>query len=77
MRVFSIDGRSWVVRPELLTESGRACGWETILFESSPAGAARLVYRPAGWLRNASDSELAAALAEAEPVRARWGSTDT
>jgi len=73
MRVFSSAGRSWVVRPELLDESGVQRGWETILFESSPAGAARLVYRPAGWLRTASDSELAAALAEAEPVRAQWG----
>lgn len=73
MRVFSTGGRSWVVRPELLDESGVRRGWETILFESSPAGAARLVYRPAGWLRGASDSELAAAFAEAEPVRAQWG----
>jgi hypothetical protein len=73
MRVFSSAGRSWVVRPELLDESVARRGWETILFESSPAGAARLVYRPAGWLGRASESELAAALAEAEPVRARWG----
>jgi hypothetical protein len=62
-----------MVRPELLDESGARRGWETILFESSPAGAARLVYRPAGWLRTASDDDLAVALAEAEPVRAQWG----
>jgi len=73
MRVVSIDGRSWVVRPELLEESGTRAGWETILFESSPLGAARLVYRPAGWLRTATDADLAAALAEAESVRSQWG----
>lgn len=77
MRVFSSAGRSWVVRPELLDESGVRRGWETILFESSPAGAARIVYRPAGWLRTASDSELAAAFAEAEPVRAHWGAPES
>jgi len=73
MRVFSTAGASWVVRPELLDESGARVGWESILFENEPARAARLVYRPVGWLRTATDEELAAALAEAEVVRARWG----
>jgi hypothetical protein len=73
MRVFTLGGESWRARPELQDESGARVGWESILFES-PARAARLVYRPVGWLRTATDAELAAALAEAEAVRARWGS---
>ena len=73
MRIFNIAGESWVVRPELLDESGARIGWESILFENEPARAARLVYRPVGWLKTATDEELAAALAEAEAVRARWG----
>jgi hypothetical protein len=35
--------------------------------------AQRLVYRPAGWLTQASTIELAAALEEGVFVRARWG----
>jgi hypothetical protein len=73
MRVFNAAGESWVVRLELLDESGVRNGWESVLFENQPARAARLVYRPVGWLRTATDAELEAALQEAEAVRAHWG----
>lgn len=76
MRVFKVqDGTSWVARPDGQPPSmeGATAGWEAILFEKGAAGFARLVYRPAGWLQNATEEELAAALAEAEAVRARWG----
>jgi hypothetical protein len=44
-----------------------------VVFESTPVGAAaRLVYRPAGWLGAATVQELAEALAEGDAVRARW-----
>lgn len=76
MRVFRVrDGSNWLARPEEAAPGGppSRSGWESILFEQQPSGAARLVYRPAGWLDTASEAELAAALAEAESVRSRWG----
>lgn len=77
MRVFKVqDGTSWTARVEAGAEAPtgeRRAGWEAVLFESSPAGgAARLVYRPAGWLTGATLQELLSALAEGETVRARW-----
>lgn len=76
MRVFKVkDGSSWLARPEDAPagDARPRCGWESILFEQQPAGTARLVYRPAGWLAAATEAELAAALAEGESIRARWG----
>ena len=70
------DGTSWTARieddaPESASE--RRAGWEAVLFEMTPAArAARLVYRPAGWLEGARLGELLEALEEAAAVRARW-----
>ena len=51
-------------------------GWEAILFVSNPATVAqRLVYRPVGWLAQATTAELVAALEEGVVVRAHWGET--
>jgi hypothetical protein len=78
MRVFKVsDGSSWVARLHDSTEDGSArmrIGWEAILFEQEPAHVAqRLVYRPPGWLADASAEELATALEEGVAVRVRWG----
>jgi hypothetical protein len=77
MRVFKMaDGSSWIARlhdePE---ERGRqGVGWQAILFEASPGAVAqRLVYRPPGWLAEATTEELAAALDEGLSIRVRWG----
>jgi hypothetical protein len=76
MRVFKLaDGSSWVAR---LHDEGDAprkgSGWQAILIEASPAGSAsRLVYRPPGWLDEATPVELADALDEGVMVRVRWG----
>ena len=79
MRVFKLDGTSWIARPEEETEKEEAeprSGWEPILFEADLASVAqRLVYRPAGWLAEATLPDLVAALDEAVVVRARWGAT--
>lgn len=75
MRVFKVsDGSSWTARPDGQSPEpeGARAGWEGILFEQAE-GRARLVYRPAGWLNAATVEELAAALAEGEAIRARWG----
>jgi hypothetical protein len=72
------DGKRWTAR----IDSGapgrghilQRVGWEPILFEPDPISSdQRFVYRPAGWLRAASDAELALALAEAESIRVSWG----
>jgi hypothetical protein len=77
MRIFKVaDGTSWVARLHDRSDSSSAnrIGWEAILFEATPGSVAqRLVYRPAGWLKDASVSELAAALDEGFAVRVRWG----
>jgi hypothetical protein len=77
MKVFKVaDGTSWTVRVEerdSSTEPQRA-GWETVVFEDTVhATVQRLVYRPPGWLRQATPGELAAALEESVAVRLRWG----
>ena len=77
MRVFKVqDGSSWVARVEQVGAAApeeRRVGWEAILFENPTArAAARLVYRPSGWLGSASLDELVAALQEGDAVRARW-----
>lgn len=79
MRVFKVsDGTSWVARLHDTTDDdsavGSRTGWEAILFESGPGAAAqRLVYRPHGWLADASPEDLAAALEEGVAIRVRWG----
>jgi hypothetical protein len=80
MRVFKIaDGTSWVAHlhdGDEAKPTAERVGWEAILFISDPATVAqRLVYRPVGWLSQATTAELAAALEEGEVVRARWGET--
>jgi hypothetical protein len=77
MRVFKVqDGSSWTARVDAgpdVPAGERRAGWEAVLFESSPAGgAARIVYRPAGWLSGATLQDLVRALEEGEAVRARW-----
>ena len=77
MRIFKVqDGTSWTARVDAAPAPPvpeRGAGWEAILFESTPAGAAaRLVYRPVGWLGHATLQDLVSALAEGEAVRARW-----
>jgi hypothetical protein len=80
MRVFKVaDGTSWVaeVHDGVDVDAGAAAdraGWEVILFSADPAAVVqRLVYRPAGWLAQATLDELVAALEEGAAVRARWG----
>lgn len=79
MRVFKVsDGTSWVARlHDTADDDGSVSsrtGWEAILFESGPdAAAQRLVYRPYGWLADASADDLAAALEEGVAIRVRWG----
>jgi hypothetical protein len=78
MRIFRIaDGTSWVAR--LHDGAGGngvepRSGWEAVVFDASVHELAqRLVYRPAGWLENATPAELADALEEGLAVRLRWG----
>jgi hypothetical protein len=79
MKVFRVsDGTSWVARLHDTADGDGAAtsrtGWEAILFESGPGAAAqRLVYRPHGWLAEASQDDLAAALEEGVSIRVRWG----
>jgi hypothetical protein len=87
MRVFRlVDGSSWIARPGdaedadagVDTDGGddgegrKRIGWRTIVFESDDASAQRLVYRPPGWLAEASLAELIAAIDESVAVRLRW-----
>jgi hypothetical protein len=76
MRVFRLaDGTSWVARPvegEEMDQPGGS-GWSMIVFEESPpTSAQRLVYRPPGWLDQATLPDLVAALEEGVSVRLRW-----
>lgn len=78
MRVFKVsDGTSWTARADEGDDNivdGRRAGWSAIVFEGGPPAAAqRLVYRPAGWLDEATLGELVAALEESVTVRLRWG----
>ncbi|CAN5752401.1 hypothetical protein BH23GEM9_BH23GEM9_11950 [soil metagenome] len=82
MRVFRLsDGTSWVARlheGEESTSSDQRSGWDVILFEVARGAipditAQRLVYRPPGWLAEASVTDLLAALEEGVAVRVRWG----
>ena len=79
MRVFKLaDGTSWVARLDDAVDDervvGARTGWEAIVFESGPGAVAqRLVYRPHGWLAEATPTDLAAALEEGVPIRVRWG----
>ena len=78
MKVFKFGGKDWVARlhdgPEPANPplQGRA-GWEVIQFDTQPPGyVQRISYRPAGWLSQASITELIEALREGESVRANW-----
>jgi hypothetical protein len=78
MRVFKVsDGSSWTVRVhEEESDAGDAsrAGWDAIVFEGTVHDAVqRLVYRPHGWLQDATPGDLAAALEESVAVRLRWG----
>lgn len=76
MRVFKVaDGSSWTARVQEGTESAEPrVGYDSIVFESDPvADTLRLVYRPAGWLNDATVGDLVSALEEGVIVRARWG----
>jgi hypothetical protein len=77
MRVFKVaDGTSWVAKLQDPSDAPEAShnGWEAVLFELTPAASAqRLVYRPAGWLQEATLSDLVEALEEGVAVRVRWG----
>jgi hypothetical protein len=77
MRSFSaVDGRVWNARLDNALTSNSAqpngVGWEAVLFETAPPATQKVVYRPVGWLTQASLGELQRALQEAEAVRARW-----
>jgi len=78
MRVFRIsDGSSWTARvqegaTDVVAEPRP--GYDAIVFDADPVAATqRLVYRPPGWLEQASVADLVAALEEGVVVRARWG----
>lgn len=77
MRVFKLsDGTSWVARVHEAAEAAQAqpAGWDTILFEQTVAAVAqRLVYRPRGWLEDATPADLAQALEEGVAIRVKWG----
>jgi hypothetical protein len=79
MRVFKVsDGTSWMARLHETTDDGTpvtsGTGWQAILFETGPGAAAqRLVYRPHGWLADATPQDLEAALDEGVSIRVRWG----
>ncbi len=77
MRVFtSDDGRSWTAVPVEVQElpGPVAFGWQAVLFRTVvPESAERIVYRPVGWLTEATPEQLREALLEADNVRARWG----
>lgn len=77
MRVFtSEDGRSWTAVPIEVKEipGPIAFGWQAVLFRAvAPASAERIIYRPVGWLPDATPEDLRAALLEADGVRAHWG----
>jgi hypothetical protein len=77
MRVFKVsDGTSWMARLHDATDESTAttrAGWEAILFERGPDDAAKLVYRPHGWLLAATPDDLEEALAEGVAIRVRWG----
>ncbi len=77
MRVFaSDDGRSWTAVPVKAAElpNPPEFGWQAVLFRTvEPTTAERIAYMPVGWLVNASQDELRAALNQAGGVRARWG----
>jgi hypothetical protein len=77
MRVFKVaDGTSWTAKlhDPGPPADGKRTGWEAILFEVIPAASAqRLVYRPAGWLQDASPADLVEALEEGVAIRVRWG----
>lgn len=77
MRYFKTkDGKLWSIRLDdgLVDVSaiGRRVGWEALLCETVPSGSQKVVYRPAGWLPEATPEDLARALGEAESVRSRW-----
>lgn len=75
MRVFSVDGKKWIAQlHDARQASGKMqVGWEVVQFDTQPAGTIqRIVYRPAGWLQNASIKELIDAMREGETVRAAW-----
>jgi hypothetical protein len=77
MRTFAgLDGAVWSVRLDdgLATAlpQPKRVGWETLLFEMVPSGTQKVVFRPAGWLTQATLTDLTHALREAETVRTRW-----
>jgi hypothetical protein len=77
MRVFKVaDGTSWTARVEddQPSPAAQRVGWQAVVFQDSVhAAVQRLVYRPPGWLREATPVDLAAALEESVAVRLRWG----
>jgi hypothetical protein len=71
------DGREWTARvhegSERIDLLARV-GWDLILFtRSENTVEQRFVYRPNGWLQNASEAQLQEAVEEAEAIRATWG----
>ncbi len=77
MRVFtSDDGRSWTAVPIEVKEipGPVAFGWQAVVFRTvGTASMERIIYRPVGWLPDATPEDLRVALQEADGVRARWG----
>lgn len=79
MRVVKLaDGTSWVARLHDAIDDAEGVtartGWEAIVFEGGPGEVAqKLVYRPHGWLADATPMDLAAALEEGVAIRVRWG----
>jgi hypothetical protein len=77
MRYFKTkDGKLWSIRLDDgladVSAIGARVGWEALLWETIPSGVQKVVYRPAGWLPEASVDDLARALADAESVRSHW-----
>jgi hypothetical protein len=75
MRTFTDSGdKLWRVRVDgaAAPRGGNGIGWQALIFESATEKTQRILYRPVGWLDQASDAELRAALTEGETVRAHW-----
>lgn len=78
MRVFRDEHgyrwRVWVDGAAAPRGAENGVGWAALIFEADDTRSQRTLYRPVGWLSEASEEALQAALEESESVRASWGS---